>query len=106
MGATNEGQPQFAASRMGVGPLHIIDEVTEGNEVMEKRERQEGITPGQAKGQTQRWEPLQLNLERVNEAARIDPPQVLSEEPSAETQLLMFWGVESQQWLSYPTNPP
>jgi hypothetical protein len=35
MGATNEGQPQFAASRMGVGPLHIIDEVTEGNEVME-----------------------------------------------------------------------
>ena len=70
MGATNEGQPQFAASRMGVGPLHIIDEVTEGNEVMEKRERQEGITSGQAKGQTQRWQPLQPNLERVNEAAR------------------------------------
>src|SRR6516225_766913 len=70
MGATNEGQPQFAVSRMGVGPLHIIDEVTEGNEVMEKRERQEGITPRQAKGQTQRWQPLQPNLERVNEAAR------------------------------------
>src|SRR6202165_3378900 len=70
MGATNEGQPQFAASRMGVGPLHIIDEVTEGNEVMEKRERQEGITPGQAKGQTQRWQSLQPNLERVKEAAR------------------------------------
>src|SRR5438876_10313348 len=70
MGATNEGQPQFAASRMGVGPLHIIDEVSEGNEVMEKRERQEGITSGQAKGQTQRWQPLQPNLERVNEAAR------------------------------------
>src|ERR1700692_3251645 len=70
MGAANEGQPQFAASRMGVGPLHIIDEVAEGNEVMEKRERQEGITPGQAKGQTQRWQPLQPNLERVNEAAR------------------------------------
>src|ERR1700675_3503115 len=70
MGATNEGQPQFAASRMGVGPLHIIDEVTEGNVVMEKRERQEGITSGQAKGQTQRWQPLQPNLERVNEAAR------------------------------------
>ena len=68
---------------MGVGPLHIIDEVTEGNEVMEKRERQEGITSGQAKGQTQRWQPLQPNLERVNEAARIDPPQVLSEEPTA-----------------------
>jgi hypothetical protein len=41
---------------MGVGPLHTIDEVAEGNEAMEKRERQEGITPGQAKGQTQRWQ--------------------------------------------------
>ena len=37
---------------------------------MEKRERQEGITTGQAKGQTQRWQPLQPNLVRVNEAAR------------------------------------
>ena len=37
---------------------------------MEKRERQKGITTGQAKGQTQRWRPLQPNLERVNEAAR------------------------------------
>src|SRR5271165_5531542 len=55
---------------MRVGPLHTIDEVAEGNEAMEKRERQEGITPGQAKGQTQRWQPLQPNLERVNEAAR------------------------------------
>src|SRR5271166_6016685 len=55
---------------MGVGPLHTIDEVAEGNEAMEKRERQEGITPGQAKGQTQRWQPLQPNLARVNEAAR------------------------------------
>ena len=36
---------------------------------MEKRERQEGITPGQAKGQTQRWQSLQPNLARVNEAA-------------------------------------
>src|SRR6266850_8247050 len=106
MGATNEGQPQFAASRMGVGPLHIIDEVTEGNEVMEKRERQEGITSGQAKGQTQRWQPLQPNLERVNEAARIDPPQVLSEEPTAVTPHGGICGGESQQWLSYPTNPP
>src|SRR5208283_4885865 len=40
VGAANEGQPQFAASRMGVGPLHTIDEVAEGNEAMEKRERQ------------------------------------------------------------------
>jgi hypothetical protein len=55
---------------MGVGPLHIIDEVAEGNEAMEKRERQEGITTGQAKGRTQRWQPLQPNLARVNEAAR------------------------------------
>jgi hypothetical protein len=44
--------------------------LTEGNEVMEKRKRQEGITPGQAKSQTQRWQPLQPNLERVNEEAR------------------------------------
>ena len=101
MGATNEGQPQFAASRMGVGPLHIIDEVTEGNEVMEKRERQEGITPRQAKGQTQRWQPLQPNLERVNE---VNSPQVLSEEPIAVTPHGGFCGGESQQWLSYPTN--
>jgi RNA-directed DNA polymerase len=55
---------------MGVGPLHTIDEVAEGNEAMEKRERQEGITTGQAKGQTQRWQPLQPNLARVNEVAR------------------------------------
>src|SRR5271157_890804 len=55
---------------MGVGPLHTIDEVAEGNEAMEKRERQEGITTGQPKGQTQRWQPLQPNLARVNEAAR------------------------------------
>jgi hypothetical protein len=43
------GQPQVAASRMGVGPLHSIDEVAEGDEVMEKRGRQEGITTEQAK---------------------------------------------------------
>src|SRR3954469_15306844 len=55
---------------MGVGPLHSIDEVTEGNEVMEKRERQDGITTEQAKGRTLRWQPLLPNLRRVNEAAR------------------------------------
>jgi hypothetical protein len=53
---------------MGVGPLHSIDEVTEGNEVMEKRERQDGITAEQAKGRTLRWQPLLPNLRRVNEA--------------------------------------
>ena len=42
-GAANEGRPQFAASRM-----EVHHEVAEGNEAMEKRERQEGITPGQA----------------------------------------------------------
>src|SRR5271163_4974992 len=101
-GAANEGQPQDAASQMGVGPLHSIDEVAEGNEAMEKRERQEGITPGQAKGQTQRWQSLQPNLARVNEAA-IDPPRVLSEEPTAVTPHGGICGGESQQWLSYPT---
>src|SRR3954454_4361619 len=55
---------------MGVGPLHSIDEVAEGDEVMEKRERQEGITTGQAKGRTQRWQSLLPDLRRVNEAAR------------------------------------
>jgi RNA-directed DNA polymerase len=55
---------------MGVGPFHIIDEVAEGTEAMEKRERQEGIPTGQAKGQTQRWRPLQPDLGGVNEAAR------------------------------------
>ena len=69
-GAANEGQPKDAASRMGVGPLHSIDEVAEGNEVMEKRGRQDGITTEQAKGRTLRWQPLLPNLRRVNEAAR------------------------------------
>src|SRR5271157_5547672 len=87
---------------MGVGPHHTIDEVAEGNEAMEKRERQEGITTGQAKGQTQRWQPLQPNLARVNEAA-IDRPRVLSEEPTAVTPHGGICGGESQQWLSYPT---
>jgi RNA-directed DNA polymerase len=47
-----------------------IEEVTEGDEVMEKRGRQEGITTEQAKGRTQRWQPLLPHLRRVNEAAR------------------------------------
>jgi group II intron reverse transcriptase/maturase len=55
---------------MGVGPLHSIGEVAEGNEAMERRERQEGITMEQAKGRTQCWQPLLPNLRRVNEAAR------------------------------------
>src|SRR5712692_6307052 len=55
---------------MGVGPLHSIGEVAEGNEVMERRGRQEGITTEQAKGRTLRWQPLLPNLRRVNDAAR------------------------------------
>ena len=54
VGAANEGQPQDAAPRMGVRPLYSIGEVAEGNEAMERRERQEGITMEQAKGRTQR----------------------------------------------------
>ena len=53
-GAANEGPPQDAVSRMGVGPPHTIEDVTEGDEVMEKRGPQDGITTEQAKGRTQR----------------------------------------------------
>ena len=35
----------------------------------------------------------------------IDPPQVFSEEPTAVTPHGGIRGGESQQWLSYPTNP-
>ena len=35
----------------------------------------------------------------------IDTPRVLSEEPTAVTPHGGFCGGESQQWLSYPTNP-
>ena len=35
----------------------------------------------------------------------IDPPRVLSEEPTAVTPHGGICGGESQQWLSYPTNP-
>ena len=35
----------------------------------------------------------------------INPPQVLSEEPTAVTPHGGICGGESQQWLSYPTKP-
>jgi len=35
----------------------------------------------------------------------IDPPQVRPEEPTAVTPHGGIRGGESQQWLSYPTNP-
>lgn len=53
-----------------VGLAHSIDEVTEGNEVMEKRGQLEGTQQEAAKGQTQRWQPLQPHLLRVNAVAR------------------------------------
>jgi hypothetical protein len=39
-------------------------------------------------------------------AEMIDPPRGLSEEPTAVTPHGGICGGESQQWLSYPTNPP
>jgi group II intron reverse transcriptase/maturase len=53
-----------------VGLAHSIDEVTEGNEVTEKRGQLEGRPQQPAKGQTQRWQPLLPHLLRVNAAAR------------------------------------
>src|SRR5260370_4197518 len=66
-GAANEGQPQFAASRMGVGPLHTIHEVAEGNQAIGQREPQAGMTTGHAKGHAPRWTALQAKLARVSE---------------------------------------
>ena len=57
-------------SRSEVGLAHSIDEVTEGNEVTEKRGQLEGTPQEAAKGQTQRWQPLLPHLLRVNAAAR------------------------------------
>ena len=50
--------------------IHSIDEVAEGNEVMEKRDQLEGNPQETAKGQTQRWLPLLPHLLRVNTVAR------------------------------------
>jgi group II intron reverse transcriptase/maturase len=57
-------------SLLEVGLAHSIDEVTEGNEVMETRGGLEGSPQEAAKGQTQRWQPLLPHLLRVNAAAR------------------------------------
>jgi hypothetical protein len=105
VGAANEGQPQFAASRMGVGPLHSIDEVAEGNEALEKRERQEGITPGAGEGPDTALAILAAERRACERSGQtIGPPRVLSEEPTAVTPHGGICGGESQQWLSYPTN--
>ncbi len=55
-----------------VGLANSIDEVTEGNEVKEKRGQLEGRPQEAAKGQTQRWQPLLPHLLRVNAVARRD----------------------------------
>jgi hypothetical protein len=57
-------------SRSEVGLVNSIDEVTEGNEVMEKRDQLEGILQETAKGQAERWQPRLPHLMRVNTAAR------------------------------------
>ena len=57
-------------SRSEVGLARSIDEITEGNEVMEKRGQLEGSPQQAAKGQTQRWQPLLPHLVRVNAVAR------------------------------------
>jgi RNA-directed DNA polymerase len=59
-------------SRSEVGLAHSIDEVTEGNEVMEKRGQLEGTQQETAKGQTQRWQPLLPHLLRMNAVASRD----------------------------------
>jgi hypothetical protein len=70
-GAPGKGRPSpGAVSRSEVGLVNSIDEVTEGNEVMEKRDQLEGRPQERAKGQTQRWQPLLPHLLRVNAVAR------------------------------------
>src|SRR5260370_42702261 len=66
VGAGKQGQPQFAASRVGGGPLHTIDESAEGNEAMEKRERQERINSRQGGRQTPPLNPLPPHSAPVN----------------------------------------
>src|SRR6266542_335731 len=70
-GASGKGRPSpGVASLADVSLARSIDEVTEGNEVMERRGRLGGITPEAATGQTQRWQPVLPHLLRVNAAAR------------------------------------
>jgi len=68
-GAASKGQPELTASRLEVGPAHSTDEAVEGNDMVEGRGRPAGTTLTSAKGQTQRWQPLLPNLQRVNAAA-------------------------------------
>jgi hypothetical protein len=51
------------------GPAHSTVEAVEGNDMVEGRGRPAGTTLEAAKSQTQRWQPLLPNLQRVNAAA-------------------------------------
>src|SRR6516225_4309654 len=76
VGAANEGQPQDAAPRMGVAPLHSIGEV-------DRRQRDDGEKGAAGRDHNGAGEGLDTalatwlpTLRRVNEAA-IAPPPVL-----------------------------
>jgi hypothetical protein len=68
-GAVSEGEPELIASWLEVGPAHSTAETMEGNDMAEGRGRPAGIMLESAKGQTQRWQPLLPNLQRVNAVA-------------------------------------
>ena len=68
-GAINEGRLKLVAPRLEVGPPHSTREAVEGNDMAEGRGWLAGNTLKPAKGQTQRWQPLLPNLQRVNAAA-------------------------------------
>src|SRR6201995_1079724 len=59
----------MAASWLEIGPAHSTVEAMEGKDMVEGRVRPAGITLDSAKSQTQRWQPLLPNLQRVNAAA-------------------------------------
>jgi len=59
----------MAASWLEIGPAHSTVEAMEGNDMVEGRGRPAGNTLESAKSQTQRWQPLLPNLQRVNAAA-------------------------------------
>jgi RNA-directed DNA polymerase len=69
VGAIGKGKPELIASCLEVGPAHSTAEAMEGNDMVEGRGRPAGNTLEAAKGQTQRWQPLLPNLQRVNAAA-------------------------------------
>ena len=68
-GTASEGKPELVAPWLEVGPAHSTAEAMEGNDMVEGRGRPAGTTLEPAKGQTQRWQPLLPNLQRVNAAA-------------------------------------